>query len=142
MKKKLFLLASFAFALTLYVAGAERVYPGIEKGTNRVMVDTAEFSTTFMKPTDGIDWRSDLELSVKYPNEALRQGLEGEVIVLCTVDKNGKVSDVKILKDIGGGAGMEVAEAVRAMKFNPAQQNGYATEYTMAIPVLFELEKK
>jgi len=140
MKKRLFLIASFASALTLYVAGAERIYPGIEKGMNREMIDTAEFSTTFMKPTDGIDWRSDLQMSVKYPKEALAQGLEGEVVVLCTVDKEGKVSDVKILKDIGGGAGQEVAEAVRAMKFNPAQQNGYTTSYTMAIPVLFNLE--
>ncbi|MBN1158754.1 MAG: energy transducer TonB [Bacteroidales bacterium] len=127
----------FLFTLTLSAGD----YVNRNEGLHSNAMDTTEFRNTVMMPTEGINWRSDLELSIKYPEAAIRQGLEGEVIVLCTVDNEGKVSDVKILKDIGGGAGIEVASAVRKMRFNPAVQNGFSVPVTMAIPVVFNLEE-
>ena len=67
------------------------------------------------------------------------EGIEGEVVVMATVGVDGSVSDVKILKDIGGGCGLEVVRVVRAMRFQPATQNGYPRALTMTIPVVFHL---
>jgi len=141
MKKKFLVFTIGTFALAFFTFHTDAVFASYEKGMKTEAIDTTEFKNTVMLPTDGINWESELGLKVKYPKEALEQGLEGEVVVLVTVDTEGNVSDLKIFKDIGGGAGVEVAKAVRTMKFNPAIQNGYATSYTMAVPVLFYLDK-
>ena len=134
---RLFILIAAAFMLLFSVSVSAKNYRYIETNSYIVAADTTGH---VMLPTDGINWRSDLKLAIQYPKAALDQGLQGEVEVICTVDKNGNVSDVKILKDIGGGAGDAVAEAVRKMKFNIAEQNGVTTSYTMAIPVIFTID--
>ena len=142
MKKNLLFFGVVAILIMVFsfTAAAER-FVSDEAGLEMKDSDTLEFKNSVIRPTDNINWSSDLELSLSYPEAALKQELEGGVLILCTVDTDGNVSDVKILQDIGGGAGLEVAGAVRKLKFNPAMQNGYATSYTMIIPVVFDLEK-
>ncbi|MBN2481097.1 MAG: energy transducer TonB [Bacteroidales bacterium] len=132
------ILVALMLVFTLSVSATD--YVNHNKGLYTRAIDTTEFRSTVMLPTEGIDWKSNLQMSLKYPQAAIEKGIEGEVIVLCTVDDKGNVSDVKILKDIGGGTGTEVAMAVKRMKFNPAIQNGFFVPVTMAIPVIFVLE--
>jgi protein TonB len=67
-------------------------------------------------------WRKYLERSYQAPEEP---GLNGKVLVSFVVEKDGSLTDIKVLKDIGFGTG---AEAVRILKkgpkWTPAVQNG------------------
>ncbi|MBN2481687.1 MAG: energy transducer TonB [Bacteroidales bacterium] len=104
--------------------------------------DSTEFKSSFTMPTDGMDLNRELASLIRYPEKAISEGIEGQVKVLCTIDAEGNVTDVKILKDIGGDCALAAVAAVRNLKFNPATQNGFPRPITLTIPVNFSLEKR
>lgn len=134
--KKIVTITSFVFSMLL-LASFSSFAADIDEGAAS---DSVEFKSTFSLPTEGLDLNRELASRITYPEKAVAQGIEGEVRVLCTVNEEGKVSDVKILKDIGGDCALAVVHAVRQMKFQPAVQNGYARSFTMTIPVQFSLD--
>ena len=134
--KKIATIASFVFSMLLMVNLSSFAADREEVAAP----DSAEFRSTYSLPTEGLDLDRELASRITYPEKAIAQGIEGEVRVLCTIDTEGKVTDVKILKDIGGDCALEVAQAVRQMKFQPAIQNGYPRAFTMTIPVQFNLQ--
>jgi TonB family protein len=94
----------------------------------------------FPMPENGVDLSTQLEKMIVYPKSAIEDGIEGTVRVICTVQKDGSVTDIKVLDDIGRNCADEVCQALRNMKFKPALQNGFATRCTILIPVRFNLE--
>ncbi|MEZ4959143.1 MAG: TonB family protein [Saprospiraceae bacterium] len=72
---------------------------------------------------------------IKYPDEALRKGIEGTVNVEFVVEKDGSITDVKYLNEIGGGCG---AEAVRLVKMMPRFKPGLSTKGD-PVRVLYQL---
>jgi protein TonB len=90
-------------------------------------------------PVDGDDIPTCVRNRIKYPEKAVAQNIEGEVIIEFTVDENGNVIQIKIIKDIGGCCGMAASCAIKRMKFRPAIQNGFPVACTMRISVRFEL---
>ncbi len=77
---------------------------------------------------------------IKYPKEAKDQKMQGRVIVSFIVEKDGSLTNIKILRDIGGGAG---PEAVRVLSespaWNPGIQNGKKVRVSYTMPVNFTL---
>jgi hypothetical protein len=69
-------------------------------------------------------------------------GLKGKVIVAFVVDKDGSLTDIKVLRDLGFGSG---AEAVRVLglspKWIPAQQNGQPVRCSYMLPINIENPK-
>jgi protein TonB len=67
------------------------------------------------------------------------EGLKGRVIVSFVVEKDGSLTDIKVLKDIGYGTG---AEAIRVLKksprWTPAEQNGKKVRCSYQIPISIE----
>ena len=67
------------------------------------------------------------------------EGLKGKVIVSFVVEKDGSLTDIKVLKDIGYGTG---AEAIRVLKkcakWTPAEQNGKKVRCSYQIPIAIE----
>ena len=62
---------------------------------------------------------------IKYPKAARKEGIEGVVSVTFIIEKDGSVSNINILKDIGGGCGKEMVRVLKAMpKWKPAMQRG------------------
>ena len=52
-------------------------------------------------------------------------GLKGKVTVSFVVEKDGSLTDIKVLKDIGYGSGREAERVMRkSPKWTPAEQNG------------------
>lgn len=90
-------------------------------------------------PENGVELGSVVHGLITYPQEAIDQGIEGLVKVLCMVAKDGSVSSVVVLQDIGGNCAEEVCKAVKTIKFKPAMQNGYARRCNLVIPVNFDL---
>lgn len=78
-----------------------------------------------------------LKQRLHYPMAAQKMNIEGEVMMQFTVDRTGKISDIRVLRDIGGGCGKEATRLVEEMpRWRPAKQAGRAVGsfYTLAIP--------
>ena len=82
-----------------------------------------------------------LQQNIKYPAEAKNKKIEGKVFVSFIVEKDGSLSNLKILRDPGAGCG---AEAVRVMKlspkWNPGIQNGHKVRVQYTMPISFTLK--
>ncbi len=81
--------------------------------------------------------------NLKYPSEARSNGLQGKVIMQFTVEKDGSISSVKIIRDgVGGGSGDEAARVVKKMpRWKPGRQNGKSVRVQYTLPVTFKLEE-
>ncbi len=81
-----------------------------------------------------------------YPPEASEQGLEGTVVVSFVVNTDGRLSDFKVMRDIGGGCGEEVLRILRQMeeegiRWRPGYQDGRAVAVRFNLPVRFEIQE-
>lgn len=76
-----------------------------------------------------------------YPALAQESGIQGTVFVQFVVSKTGKISNVKILRGIGGGCDEEAVRVVKEMpNWIPGRQNGQAVPVMFQIPVKFQLQ--
>lgn len=80
---------------------------------------------------------------LKYPEAAIRDGVQGRVTVEFIVDKDGKVTDVKVVKGVSDELDAEAVKVVSASpKWKPGRVNGNKVRTMISIPVEFKLEKK
>lgn len=75
-----------------------------------------------------------------YPEEALKNGIEGKVFVMAFINENGDVTDVKVLRSIGSGCDEAAVNAVKACKFIPGQHEGKNVKVKMSLAIQFKLE--
>jgi len=81
-----------------------------------------------------------LQSNMKYPSMARESGIQGKVYVTFVVEKNGNVTDVKILRGIGGGCDEEAIRVVKAMpKWTPGKQRGKSVRVQFNLPIQFTL---
>jgi protein TonB len=86
----------------------------------------------------------DLAKSMVYPQVCLENGFEGRVFVQFIVEKNGKISNIKILRqpegDLGKALGKEAIRVVKNLKdFSPGSLNGEPKRVVMTLPIVFKL---
>lgn len=78
--------------------------------------------------------------NIKYPAPARRMRIEGKVYVEFIVNKDGKITDAKTVKGIGGGCDEEAERIVMAApSWNPAKQRGRPVRQRMVLPITFKL---
>jgi periplasmic protein TonB len=78
---------------------------------------------------------------IKYPAMAREAGTEGKVYLSFVVGKDGRITDVKVLRGIGYGCDDEAKSVVAAMPaWKPGKQNGQAVKVQYTLPVVFKLE--
>jgi protein TonB len=78
---------------------------------------------------------------IQYPEIAKRAGVEGKIFVSFVVGKDGKVSDVEVVKGIGAGCDEEAVRVIRGMpKWNPGKQNGRPVHVKVSVPIIFKLQ--
>lgn len=78
---------------------------------------------------------------IKYPQIARETGIQGRVFVGFVVEPDGSVSNVKILRGIGGGCDEEAVRVIKSLpKWKPGKQRGKAVRVSYQIPVLFKLQ--
>ena len=81
--------------------------------------------------------------NIKYPAEARENGIRGLVYVNFIVEPDGSVSNIRVLRGIGGGCDEEAVRLVESMpKFKPGMQRGEAVRVSYTVPVNFKLEDK
>ena len=98
------------------------------------------------KPTfaggDANDFSKWVGENLVYPQEAIDQKLEGRVILQFTVNKEGEVKDVNVLRGVN-----EIldAEAVRVVSASPkwevGTQNGIPVAVKYVFPVIFKIHE-
>ncbi len=81
-----------------------------------------------------------LQSNMKYPTMARESGIQGKVYVTFVVERDGRVTDVKILRGIGGGCDEEAVRVVKAMpRWNPGKQRGKPVRVQFNLPIQFTL---
>jgi periplasmic protein TonB len=73
----------------------------------------------------------------EYPTELKKQRVSGLVVVKCTVDVQGNVSDTNIVKSSNELFDQFALDAVKKWKFKPARQDGTAVASQVSIPIKF-----
>jgi TonB family protein len=80
--------------------------------------------------------------NLKYPEEAKKSGVQGVVFVSFVVEKDGKISNIKTLRGIGGGCDEEAERVISLMpSWKPGIQKGQLVRVQFNMPVRFRLDK-
>jgi protein TonB len=79
--------------------------------------------------------------NIKYPPLAKESGIQGRVFINFVVEPNGSISNVKVLRGIGGGCDEEAVRVVSKMpNWKPGKQRGKAVRVSYNLPVKFTLQ--
>ena len=82
-----------------------------------------------------------LGANIKYPEEAKELGIQGRVFVNFVVEKDGSVSNARVLRGIGGGCDEEALRVVKSMpKWTPGKQRGIPVRVSYNLPIKFTLQ--
>ena len=78
---------------------------------------------------------------LRYPKEARENGIDGKVIVSFVINKEGKVTDVKIIRSVDPLLDNEVLRVVKSSpKWTPGKQKGEPVKVQFVLPVTFSLD--
>ena len=82
--------------------------------------------------------------NIQYPAIARENNVEGTVVVQFVVDQQGRITDAKVVRDIGAQCGEEALRIVEMMnnmpeKWTPGKQRGRPVKVLFMLPVKFKL---
>jgi TonB family protein len=78
---------------------------------------------------------------IAYPAVARDNGVQGMVVLQFVVEKDGSITNIKIVRDAGAGCGDEARRVVSLMpRWNPGKQRGRPVRVQFTLPVKFLLE--
>jgi protein TonB len=79
--------------------------------------------------------------NIEYPRMAKESGISGRVFVTFVVEKDGRVTDVKVLRGIGGGCDEEAVRVIKSMpRWKPGKQRGKPVRVQYRMPIKFTLQ--
>lgn len=79
--------------------------------------------------------------TIRYPEKAKENGIQGTVYVRFVVEADGSISDVIVLRGIGAGCDEEAVRVVKAMpRWKPGTKNGKPINTQYTIPITFKLK--
>ena len=81
--------------------------------------------------------------NLKYPPEAVKDSLQGRVTLQFTIEKDGSVTDVHVLRGCAPALDEEAVRVVsQSPKWTPGSINGEPVRVVFNFPVVFQLTKK
>jgi len=82
-----------------------------------------------------------LQENIKYPQLARESGIQGTVFVTFVVEVDGSVTDVRVLRGIGGGCDEEAVRVIKEMpSWVPGRQRGQPVRVQFNMPIRFTLQ--
>lgn len=117
---------------------------GIDKAPSvTVEKETAEYEYVDAIPVDGIAALYDyFDSTLKYPEEALPDSIQGVTLVTFTINVQGKAEKVVIEKSLGEMFDQEALRVINGMPiWHPASINGQDIKSKVSIPLTFRIEK-
>ncbi|MCH5312372.1 MAG: energy transducer TonB [Prevotella sp.] len=82
-----------------------------------------------------------LSKNIKYPVVAEENGVQGRVILTFVVERNGSITDIKVVKSVDPSLDKEAIRVVKGMpNWIPGKQNGSSVRVKFTLPVIFRLQ--
>lgn len=82
-----------------------------------------------------------LQENVKYPENAMKNNVQGRVIVQFVVEKDGTPTEFKVLRSVDPDLDAEALRVMKAMpKWKPGMQKGQVVRVKFTVPVSFKLQ--
>jgi TonB family protein len=79
--------------------------------------------------------------NLRYPAEARKEGIQGTVFVTFLVEADGSITNVRVLRGIGGGCDEEAVRVIKEMpNWTPGRQRGQNVRVQFNMPVRFVLD--
>lgn len=105
---------------------------------NDMVFDVVEVMPQF--PGGQIAMLQYLMKNIKYPEQAMKEGIQGRVAVSFIVEKDGSISDVKPVLSVHPLLNKEAVRVVKSMpKWSPGKHNGKPVRVRFNVPVMFKL---
>lgn len=105
---------------------------------NDMVFDVVEVMPQF--PGGQIAMLQYLMKNIKYPEQAMKEGIQGRVAVRFIVEKDGSISDVKPVLSVHPLLNKEAVRVVKSMpKWSPGKHNGKPVRVRFNLPVMFKL---
>jgi len=95
-----------------------------------VFKDTLENISTF------------IQKKIKYPEGTLRLNITGVVKLFFIVEPTGRISNIKVLKNVGGGATNEAIRLLKLTKWKPGKKDGKRVRVSKEFEVNFNLSNE
>jgi TonB family protein len=102
--------------------------------------DPAFFAKLDVEPRP-VGGMADIYSKLVYPEEALKNNIQGLVEVLTFIDENGNVVDMVVIKGLGYGCDEAAKNAIRYTKFHPGFIKGVPVKSQLKIPIQFKSYK-
>lgn len=110
---------------------------GENKSNNKVELDSYP-----KYPGGEADLTRFISEHVRYPQDAMREGKHGRVVVRFVVGKNGKLSSPKVVNSVSPSLDAEALRVVSLLEdFEPAMANGKPVSVHYTLPIQFNLKK-
>jgi protein TonB len=85
-------------------------------------------------------WAKFIQRNLRYPEMAVEQGTQGKVFVSFVVEKDGSISNVSVVKGIGGGCDEEALRVIRkSPRWRPGMQHNIPVRVRYNMPLSFIL---
>ena len=82
-----------------------------------------------------------IQKNIKYPMMARESDIQGRVFVSFVVEPDGSITNVAVLRGIGGGCDEEALRVVQSMpNWKPGKQRGSAVRCSFTVPIIFKLQ--
>lgn len=129
---------SLKVALTMFVLLFSFMTSTAQTKKNDMVFDVVEVMPQF--PGGQIAMLQYLMKNIKYPEQAVKEGIQGRVTVRFIVEKDGSISDVKPVLSVHPLLNKEAVRVVKSMpKWTPGKQNGKPVRVRFNLPVMFKL---
>lgn len=119
--------------------------PAREKQNSDVVsYNDCDYRPTFLNSTDPSQFLDKWVYQyLKYPESAIVNGVQGKVFVEFIIEKDGKVTNARVIKGVSDELDAEALKVVAASpKWKPGRVNGNKVRTIVTVPVEFRLEKK
>ncbi len=78
--------------------------------------------------------------NVKYPILAQENGIQGKVFIQFVIEKDGSITDVKVMRGVDASLDKEAIRVVKSMpKWKPGKQRGKPVRVSYTLPINFQL---
>lgn len=79
--------------------------------------------------------------NTSYPIEAIEKKIEGRCFVQFTIDTDGNINDIKVIRGINPILDAEAIRVVESMpKWKPGKQEGKLVKVSYILPIVFKLK--
>ena len=129
---------SLKVALMMFVLLFSFMTSTAQTKKNDMVFDVVEVMPQF--PGGQIAMLQYLMENIKYPEQAMKEGIQGRVTVRFIVEKDGSISDVKPVLSVHPLLNKEAVRVVKSMpKWSPGKHNGKPVRVRFNLPVMFKL---